>query len=246
MKITIVGCGVVGMATGKGFMTHGHEVHFYDVNEKVMSKLRGEGLNTGLYPSDIYFICTNERDVENAVKMLLDFDGLIVVRSSTLPKTVYRLMKKYDRHICHNPEFLRTKYALDDFLHPSRVVIGECCKKHGDDLEKLYEPFNSIIIRTTPTNSELVKLACNAFLSTLISFWNEIDLIAEKFGADPKVIRKIAVLDERIPRYGAVRSGRFGGTCLPKDLINFISACQKANYNPKNLKAVKEVNEAIL
>ena len=99
---------------------------------------------------------------------------------------------------CSNPEFLKEGAAIDDFLHPDRVVIGAFDAAHGDRVEALYAPLGAPIVRTTVPSAEMVKYASNAFLATKISFINEIANVCEEVGADVAVVAHGMGLDARI------------------------------------------------
>jgi len=145
-------------------------------------------------------------------------EGLIVVRSTTPPGTITDLQQKFGRHILHNPEFLRERNALDDFMFPDRILIGECCREHGDILASLYEHFHAPIIRVTPTISETIKIATNAWLYTQIEFWNEVKEKCEALGIPPQVVANAVIMDPRISNYGSKMIGnKPSGKCLPKD-----------------------------
>jgi len=232
MKIQIIGAGVVGKATGHAFQRYGHLVVFKD---------KGDVLED----ADVHFICVPEKVVENIIIQLQDIKGLSVIRSTVLPGTTKQLSEKYTMHICHNPEFLREAIAEYDFLNSEYILIGQCCIKHGDILEMLYKPFNIPIVRVKPRISEMVKLVSNAHLAMLISFWNEIHQISENYG-DSHYIGSIASMNSRISTYGARMHGKaFGGHCLPKDINQLIGYAESIGYNPKLLKAVKQVNNDI-
>ena len=237
MRISVIGMGVVGTATFQLFEKLGHIPEGCDK------------VNYQLHPrrSDFYFICVPEGDVEEPVKWIAENlpEGLIVVRSSVLPKTCQALDKKYGRHICHNPEFLRESTALFDEMNPSRVVIGECCWYHGDELEKLYKPLQCTIVRTNPATSELTKLASNFCLASYISYWNEIEQIAKKIGVSGHQVGMIASLDPRISTYGSRFHQKFGGRCLPKDTQQLIDFAQSLGYDSILLKAVQKVNDEL-
>jgi len=170
---------------------------------------------------------------------------LIVIRSSVAPNTCSALQGKYKRHICHNPEFLREATALQDEFSPARIVIGECCKEHGDLLEELYKPLQRPIIRTDPTTSELVKLANNVHLNCLISYWNTIEEIAKRAGVSGHQVGMIASLDPRISPYGSRLHQKYGGRCLPKDISHLIEFAKTLGYDPVLLKAIEEVNKQL-
>ncbi|MFC2059678.1 hypothetical protein ACFLTZ_01115 [Chloroflexota bacterium] len=234
MKIEVIGHkGVVGNATYELFKRLGYEVKGSDRDEPVR-------------PADIYFICVPEDNIEEAVSQPINhIHGLLVVRSSVVPGTCKRLSEKYGRHICHNPEFAREAIALQDEFNPSRIVVGECCKEHGDLLEELYRPLQRPIVRTDSTTSELVKLTSNNYLSCVISYWNTIEEIARRVGVSGHRVGMIASLDPRISDYGSRLHAKYGGRCLPKDTRQLIEFAESIGYDPILLKAVEEVNEAL-
>lgn len=251
MEIAIIGAGVVGQATGKGFTRLGHKVTFYDLNDEATKKLREEGYNARFhdscqktdksypypYPYDVVFVCVPEDCLE------LDlwkewYTGLFVIRS-TVPLGTTRLCD----HVCHNPEFLREAVAEYEFMNPDKIIIGECCKTHGDVLVELYEPFHVPIVRVDTTTSELIKLASNAYLATQISFWNQIKLIADKLGVNSHVVGKACSLDPRISNYGASMHGlAYGGRCLVKDMAQLKQVAMKLGVHTALLDAVQDVN----
>ncbi len=250
MRITIIGAGTVGVATGDGFQRFGNEVVFYDTDPQKLNKLRLEGYDsiTSLSdkPPDAFFICTPEYVVEDVVHDLPGKDTLIVIRSSVLPGTTKRLREATEsRHIAVNPEFVREATATQDFLNPSRILYSACCHSHQELLEKLYEPFRAPMVHVDdPTVAEMVKYAANLFLATTVSYWNEIDNICCKLGINSHVVGKIAAMDPRIPSYGASQHGKpFGGKCLPHNLDAFIHFCNDLDYAPTLLEAVERINE---
>ena len=117
------------------------------------------------------------------------------------------------------PEFLKEGTAVEDFLHPDRVVIGADSgdEAAGDALARLYEPLGGEIVRTDVASAEMIKLASNAFLATKISFVNEIANVCEKVGADVAEVARGMGLDQRIgPAF--LRAGiGYGGSCFDGD-----------------------------
>src|SRR3954447_3701300 len=112
------------------------------------------------------------------------------------------------------PEFLKEGSALDDFLHPDRVVIGDDGDWAGEAVEALYAPLGVPVVRTDIPSAEMVKLAANAFLATKISFINEIANVCEVTGADVTEVARGIGLDDRIgPKFLQAGIG-FGGSCL--------------------------------
>jgi len=233
MKIEVIGYkGVVGGATYQLFKRLGHAVYGSD---------KGDAIG----PADVYFICVPEGVVQPVVGSLRNAEGLIVIRSSVPPTTCRTLQSALNRHICHNPEFLRQAVALQDEMSPDRIVIGECCKEHGDLLEDLYKPMQRPIVRTDPTTSELAKLASNVCLSCIITYWNTIEGIAERIGISGHEVGMIASLDHRIPDYGARLHGKYGGMCFPKDAKQLIAFAERVGYYPILLRAMESVNNKL-
>lgn len=240
MKTCVVGFGVVGKAQAYLLQHLGHEVFVYDPYVLPESKLQRD--------VDLTFICTPETTVEEAIQTLIheEVQGLYAVKSTTPIGTTERLMEKYGVHICHNPEFLRQKHAYEDVMNPDRIVIGKCCDEHGEILRKLYAPLGKPIFVTNPTVSETVKLVSNAYLSMLITFWNEIYLLTQRLKIDIREVSELVCSDRRISKYGAMKFGEpFGGRCLPKDLNHLIITFRQYGLNPLLFDAVETFNNKL-
>jgi UDPglucose 6-dehydrogenase len=114
------------------------------------------------------------------------------------------------------PEFLKEGTAVEDFMHPDRVVIGADPgdEAAGEALARLYEPLGGQLVRTDVASAEMIKLASNAFLATKISFVNEIANVCEEVGADVAEVARGMGLDQRIgPAF--LRAGiGYGGSCF--------------------------------
>ncbi len=147
--------------------------------------------------------------------------------------------------VCVNPEFLREKSALADFLSPDRIVVGEFDRQSGDALEILYRSFRRPVVRCSLEEAELSKHVSNAFLASKISYFNEVFRICRKAGVNPEVVSLAASLDHRIGEYGTTGGRPFDGPCLPKDLEAFISFVRSLGDNPKILEAARQVNEEL-
>ncbi len=142
-----------------------------------------------------------------------------------------------------NPEFLKEGAAIEDFLAPDRVVVGDFEPQHGDAVEALYAPLEARVVRTSVPSAEMVKYASNAFLATKISFINEIANVCEEVGADVAVVAEGMGLDRRIgPAF--LRAGvGFGGSCFPKDVTALKQLAGNSGYHFQLLTSVIEVNE---
>jgi UDPglucose 6-dehydrogenase len=141
------------------------------------------------------------------------------------------------------PEFLKEGSALQDFLEPDRVVVGDDGGWAGDAVAALYEPLGAPLVRTDVASAEMVKLAANAFLATKISFINEIANVCEETGADVVEVAKGMGLDRRIGNHFLKPGIGFGGSCFPKDVSALKQLAGNSGYHFQLLTAVIEVNE---
>jgi nucleotide sugar dehydrogenase len=247
--VQIIGLGVVGEAQAHVFRELGCDVYGYDpfLKEAPVEDVTFSA-NKPFIECDVTFICTMENQVENVVKELKDsgYRGLIVIKSSVVPKTTVTLMEKYGLHICHSPEFVREKTSIQDALSPNRIVIGQCCEKHGKQLEKLYRPLSGQIIVVDPTTSETAKLLGNSYLALMISFWNQAHQLAQTLGISTSDLAKIVTSDKRISKHGTKWFGEsFDGKCLPKDLEHLIEAFKAEGIKPTLLEATRQINDAL-
>lgn len=149
--------------------------------------------------------------------------GAVIVNKSTVPvDTSEQLAALFSSvpgvDIVSNPEFLREGTAVQDFLHPDRIVIGTTSKRAVDVLNDIYAGIDAPLMITDARSAEMAKHASNAFLATKISFANEIAALSKAVGADTESVLQILGADRRIGS-GALRPGLgYGGSCLPKDL----------------------------
>jgi UDPglucose 6-dehydrogenase len=141
------------------------------------------------------------------------------------------------------PEFLKEGSALEDFLHPDRVVVGDDGDWAGDAVVELYAPLKAPLVRTDIHSAEMVKLAANAFLATKISFINEIANVCEETGADVLEVARGMGLDRRIGSHFLRPGIGYGGSCFPKDVSALKQLAGNSGYHFQLLTAVIEVNE---
>jgi UDPglucose 6-dehydrogenase len=142
-----------------------------------------------------------------------------------------------------NPEFLAEGSAIADFSSPDRVVIGAFDDQDGDRVVQLHGDMKTIFVRTDVPSAELVKLAANAFLSTRISFINEIANVCELVGADVVDVAHGIGLDHRLGSHFLRAGVGFGGSCFPKDVTALKQLAGNSGYPFLLLQAVWEVNE---
>lgn len=141
-----------------------------------------------------------------------------------------------------NPEFLREGKAIDDWYDTDRIVLGADDPAAADAVAALYSDISSPIVITDIASAETIKYASNAFLSTKISFINEIANVCDMVGADIDAVAKGIGLDARIGSQFLSAGIGYGGSCFPKDVraLEFISS--QSGYSFELLKAVIEVN----
>jgi UDPglucose 6-dehydrogenase len=142
-----------------------------------------------------------------------------------------------------NPEFLAEGSAVQDFMHPDRVVVGAFTEADAATVARLYEPLDANAVRADVASAEMIKLAANAFLMTRISFINEIANVCEATGADVVKVAEGVGLDHRLgPHF--LRAGiGWGGSCFPKDGVALKQLASNSGYHFQLLAAVIEVNE---
>ena len=179
----------------------------------------------------------------------------VVVTRSTVPpgtaREVARIIKETsppgsEFAVVSNPEFLREGLALRAFNYPDKIVVGADSDKAFQAVKKMYSGRMRTylpIVETDWETAELIKYANNTFLSTKISFINEIANICDKVGADVKMVSLALGLDFRIsPRFLNPGVG-YGGSCFPKDVRALTSTAKKHNYHAKLFEEVTALNE---
>ncbi len=191
--------------------------------------------------------------VEAAASSIADHmtGPLVVVNKSTVPpltgdrvsSVLQKRNTKHQAHVVSNPEFLREGSAIQDFMHPDRVVVGGHDRQAAEKVAKLYEPLEApILITPNIYTAEMVKYASNAFLAARISFINEIARICERVDADAKLVAEGMGMDKRIgPSYLDAGIG-YGGSCFPKDVKALAALAERFDYHPELLHAVMDIN----
>ncbi|MDQ6964162.1 MAG: UDP-glucose/GDP-mannose dehydrogenase family protein [Mariprofundales bacterium] len=179
----------------------------------------------------------------------------VIVDKSTVPvgtaREVSRIIKQHnpdaDFDVASNPEFLREGAAINDFMHPDRVVIGVESARAADALRALYRPLNlreTPILATNLESAELIKYASNAFLAVKISFINEISDLCERIGADVQQVAKGMGMDRRIGSKFLHPGPGYGGSCFPKDTLALTRTAQEHGASSRVVSAAIEANAA--
>ncbi len=180
--------------------------------------------------------------------------GATVVMKSTVPVGTTRdvrdaiqdLRPDLDFGMASNPEFLRQGAAVEDFMHPDRIVVGADDEDSADALRHMYQPLlhrGAASLFTTVETAELVKYASNAFLSVKLSFINEMADLSEEVGACVEDIATGMGMDSRISdRFLAAGPG-YGGSCFPKDTQALYRSGERVGVPSKLVGAAISVND---
>jgi len=200
--------------------------------------------------ADLQYVEQVARDVAAVM------DGYkLIVNKSTVPVGTARLVKqimeevlqgKHRVDIASNPEFLREGCAIEDCMHPNRVVIGVDDERARAILQDLYRPLYLIetpMVITNPETAELIKYSANAFLATKISFINECANLCELVGANVQDVAKGMGLDRRIGSKFLHAGPGYGGSCFPKDTLALTRIARDHDYQFEIVDSVVAVNE---
>ena len=309
MRISVIGCGYVGLVTGACFAEIGHQVSCTDNDDSKIVTLRAGKLpiyephldtlvqrniregrlhftsdaGQAVRSSEAVFICVGTPPLDNGDADLSAIDNVarmiategggpkLVVEKSTVPAQTGQELKRaldvYSRKsganftVASNPEFLREGTAVNDFLHPDRIVVGVDEAAAAKKLREIYAPILDkkfscpahdgrcpdspppAFVVTTVNSAELIKHASNSFLALKISFANSLADMCDHLGADVQEVTAAVGMDPRIgPQFLQAGLG-FGGFCLPKDVQAFIRLAERVGIDFTLLKAVEQVNK---
>ncbi len=188
--------------------------------------------------------------------------NIIVIKSTIPPSTTKNELVPYieskgfktgkDIFVSNNPEFLREGHAWDDFINPDRIVIGTNDEYTKEIMTTIYKSFNVPIHFVSLNTGEFIKYLSNTFLATLISYSNEMSIIADSIG-DINIKSAFEIFHEDKRWFGnpanmqsyAYPGCGFGGYCLPKDTQALVQKAKEFNYDAKILKNVLNVNSEI-
>ena len=176
----------------------------------------------------------------------------VVVVKSTVPVGTNEKIKEFVEKVCNgrvkihfasNPEFLAQGTAVNDTLHPARIVVGSNDKFAIKKLKMLYKNFMSPIIVTDVKSAEMIKYASNAFLALKISYINEIANLCEILDANVQDVSKGMSMDSRIGDKFLNAGIGYGGSCFPKDTKALCSIAKSCGYSMKTVEAAVAVNK---
>ena len=258
-KIGIIGQGFVGNAVAQKFQQY-YELLTYDLDETKANATEEEVLSC-----NIVFLClptpmreTGECDISIVAGVLqkivnLNQPKVVVIKSTVPPLTVESFNKITPKNIqiVFNPEFLTERNAVEDYNNQKRIILGGP-RPATTTLKRIFSKVfpKADIIKTDSTHAEMVKYLTNTFLSTKVSFANEIYQLCEKVGIDYDKVVEYATYDERLGKSHWMVPGHdgdfgYGGHCFPKDLAALIHLAQKFKTTTNVLEATQLTNDRV-
>lgn len=202
--------------------------------------------------ADMQYVLSAAKDIGAYIE-----DYCVIVDKSTVPVGVAEQVEgiihkelqerglKTTFDVVSNPEFLREGAAIEDFMSPDRIIIGNTSAKAKSILLELYTP----IMRTTEKiyfmnvkDAEMTKYVANAMLATKISFMNEMAVLCDRMGVDIENVRLGIGSDSRIGNAFIYPGCGYGGSCFPKDVKALMRMAEKYDVDPLVLRAVEERN----
>jgi UDPglucose 6-dehydrogenase len=308
-RISVIGCGYVGLVTGACLAEIGHQVVCADKDGSIITTLQSgkppiyephldeilarcsrEGRLTftadpaeAIRSSDVIFICvgvpqleTGDPDpsaVESVARLIATSARsakLVVVRSSVPVETgqkIRHLLAVYGHgggvsfRVAANPQFLREGMAVEDFLHPDRVLVGVSEPETEQELRKIFQPIvdrrftcpvhlsgcpplaSPRFVLTSIQSAELIKHVSNSFLAMKISYANMVGDLCEQLGGDVQQVTRALGLDRRIgPRFLDAGIG-FGGPRLPRDIRALCRLADRVGVDFGMLKEAERINQ---
>jgi UDPglucose 6-dehydrogenase len=235
------------------------------MNEGIAKGLSAENLSfstdvvSAASVADIVFLClpTPQGDdgsadlsyIENVARSLGPHltPNAVVVNKSTVPVgtsvQVAKWLGREDVSVVSNPEFLRQGSALQDFLHPNRIVVGGDNAEAVEAVASLYSNINAPILRMNAASAEALKYAANSFLATKLTFVNAIADICELVGADIFDVVGGLGMDPRIGDQFLNPGPGWGGSCFPKDTRALVKIAEEQGYDFALLRGVIQTND---
>ena len=199
--------------------------------------------------ADLSYVYAAARQVAEAVT-----GPCVLINKSTVPVGTAREVEEIVRkvapdkaiEVASNPEFLREGAAIEDFMHPDRVVCGVDGERARAVLAAIYRPLSLRqvpIFFTGRETAELIKYAANAFLAVKISYINEMADLCEAVGADVQDVATGIGMDKRIGSKFLHPGPGYGGSCFPKDTLAVLRTAEDAGVPLRIIDAAVRVND---
>lgn len=252
--IGIIGLGFVGNAIFKSFKIKNIDVVGYD-------KYKTSDSFENILKTKILFLCLptlfddtkceyDKTAIYEICDKLINYNGIIVIKSTIEPGTTNELSKKYDKlKFIHNPEFLTARTAFEDFHNQTHIVLGKsnnCSQEQINELSNFYKENypNAEISSCTSLESESMKIFCNSFYASKVMLFNEYYMLCNKNGSDFNKIKDLMLKNNWInPMHtnvpGPDGNLGYGGACFPKDT-------KALNEYMKNLGSPNQILESVI
>ena len=251
MTIGIIGNGVVGHAVGAAFAGMGHTVSIYDIDP-----VKSPASLSDVAVSDLVFVCVptpgkgGELDTSAVWQAILDLrmagSNAVIAIKSTVPIGFTDSLPIDD--IAFTPEFLSDDTAFNDATRPGPVIVGTRSDRAYDKISEAYAGMGDVM-RVTPKEAEIIKLATNTYYAAKVVFHNIVYDLARAHGADYEAIKRALATDKRIGDSHNVIHHKgyrgYGGKCLPKDTKQFRACLGAAGISSAVIDAVIEYNRRL-
>jgi len=258
-KIGICGIGFVGSSMMNSFIEH---KMILNENLFCYDKYKNIGSFEDLLNSDILFLALPTQfktedatyDLEplrETLSNLNNYKGVIVLKSTLLPKTTNSLSIEYGLDLIHNPEFLTARTAFEDFHNQKHIVLGNSDNCLYEKIEQIYEFYNAYyptakISLCRSDESESMKLFANSFYAVKIQFFNELYLLCKKNNIEYDNVKDLMIENGWINKMHTDVPGpdgllSYGGLCFPKDTNALLNFMKDSDVEHKVLESV--VNE---
>ncbi len=258
-KIAIIGHGFVGGATDKGFNKDTEKILIdpkYGTNMKDLKK----------FQPDISFVCVptpmSKEGNQNAnilKKVISDLllhtpKTIIVIKSTVLPSVLNEICES-NKNIIYNPEFLREKHAIEDFINSEMIILGgkkDLCERVAQIYKNNSCCKTDKYIFVDAITASLIKYAINTYLATKVVFFNELFDLFTKYDTSNSWEDVISSLAND-PRIGSSHmnvpghDGRkgYGGACFPKDTYALFKEAETKKVTLEVLKSAINKNNKI-
>ena len=262
INLGIVGHGFVGRAVDQGFTENVHKII-------IDPKYDDKGLE-GLTDVSLaaIFVCVptparrngevNDGILLEVIKEISSFSEenkrrpLVIVKSTAPPATFEELQRLYPPLI-YNPEFLKERSAIEDFLNPPMHVFGGEAR-YVNLAENLYLEYSSCaacpIYKMDIKTASLLKYTLNCFLATKVIFFNQLRELHQACGAEStwEEFIKLVATDKRMGNThmhvpGLDGEWGYAGSCFPKDMGAFVQYAASQRQDFQLLRKVMELNE---
>lgn len=259
LKIGIVGHGFVGKATDWGFSKN--------TNKFIVDPKNGTNIDQlAEFNPELIFVCVPTPMGENGIQdsSIIEAvvqeiknkcsDAIVVIKSTVLPSILLEL-EKVNKNIIYNPEFLREKYANEDFKNSKMIIFGGK-KNIALEVSRFYLDHSRCKTKEhifmDISSASLVKYSINTFLASKVLFFNEIHNIFNKLKSndDWESFTKVLSRDDRVGESHMDVPGHdgrkgFGGACFPKDTTAFLKYAENIGVDLDMLEAVVKKNNKI-